>query len=745
MNLFDLYAKLNLDSGEFEQGLDDAEKKTSSFGSKLKTGITGGAKVAAKAIGAVAGASTAMAGLLVKGAGSVSAYGDSIEKTSQKVGLSTDAYQEWDYVLKISGTEMANMTVGLKTLTNKLDDAKNGSEDAQAQFARLGLSMDDLSTMSREDIFSAVIEGFQSMEESTERAALANDLFGRSGQELTPLFNTSIKDTKALRKEAYALGGVMKNDAVKASAAYQDSLTALGTAFGGVKNNIISDMLPGLTDLANGFAELISGQAGAEESLKSGADAFVTSLSNSVDRMFEIGGTVVPLLISAIIENLPQFAESGVQLIESLLMAIIENLPQLIEAGIQIIQTIVTSLSENMPELVTAVIGAISQIALLLTDPETMGMLLTSLLEIIKVIAESIIENLPTLIDTTLQVLDNIVQFVLENLPMFIDTAVQIILALMDGFVQALPTLLGYLPEIITSIIDGLIGMLPQIVDAGVTLLTALVDNLPTIIRTITEKLPEIITSIVNKIVDSIPQIVDAGVTLLTALVDNLPEIITTIVGEIPRIINGIVDKLTDLIPDIVAMGFDLLVSLLDNLPQIIIELVSKLPEIITSIVDGLLEGVTDIWGVGKALIEGLWNGILSVGDWLKEKIGGFFSGVWSGIKSFFGIASPSKKFAWVGEMLDKGLVKGIDKYSDLAVDAATTMAEEVTDAANPNIDFTANAASSYGTGVAGAYGAGKSVTINVYGAEGQNVNELADIISQRLAFSYNQEEAVWA
>ena len=99
---------------------------------------------------------------------------------SNYITNNTKSYQEWDYVMKICGTEMSSMTTGLKTLTNKLDDAKNGSESAQAMFAALGISMEDMQKMSREDLFKASIAGLQKMGDSTERAALANDLFGKS-------------------------------------------------------------------------------------------------------------------------------------------------------------------------------------------------------------------------------------------------------------------------------------------------------------------------------------------------------------------------------------------------------------------------------------------------------------------------------------------------------------------------------------------------------------------------------------
>ena len=94
--------------------------------------------------------------------------------------------------------------------------------------------------------------------------------------------------------------------------------------------------------------------------------------------------------------------------------------------------------------------------------------------------------------------------------------------------------------------------------------------------------------------------------------------------------------------------------------------------------------------------------------------------------------------FANIGEMLDKGLAKGVGDYADLAVNAAEDMAEDVFAATDSDFNFTAKAS---GAGLENARG----VVINVYGAEGQNVDELAEIISQKIAFNYTQETAVFA
>ena len=203
----------------------DAEKQADKFGDEIKRAgnqtedagekfqKVGGVLKAvgtamAAAVAAVGAASVAAGKKLWDLANDTASTGDEIDKTSQKLGMSAKAYQEWDYVLGQAGVEITSMTTGLKTMTNQIDDAKNGSAKAQERFAKLGISMKDLQSMSREDVFAAVVRGFQGMADTTERAALANDLFGKSGQNLTPLFNQTAESTEQLKNAAHDLGFV---------------------------------------------------------------------------------------------------------------------------------------------------------------------------------------------------------------------------------------------------------------------------------------------------------------------------------------------------------------------------------------------------------------------------------------------------------------------------------------------------------------------------------------------------------
>jgi hypothetical protein len=111
------------------------------------------------------------------------------------------------------------------------------------------------------------------------------------------------------------------------------------------------------------------------------------------------------------------------------------------------------------------------------------------------------------------------------------------------------------------------------------------------------------------------------------------------------------------------------LTSLITNLPTIIKEIVKAMPQIISGIVSALGNGVSQLADVGKNLVRGLWNGIQSLASWIWDKVSGWAKDLWNGICSFFGIKSPSKKFAELGMYMSQGLgigfvdeMKNVDK-----------------------------------------------------------------------------------
>lgn len=556
--------------------------------SGLKAGLSGiggvakaGLGVAAAGFAAVTTAAVATTGAIMDGVSAAADYGDNIDKMSQKMGLSTDAYQEWDFVMQHCGTSIEALKPSMKTLAMA---AEKGSD----AFAQLGISEEQIATMSQEELFNATIAGLQGVTDETQRTALAAELLGRGATELGPLMNMTAEETEAMRQQVHDLGGVMSNDAVKAAAAYKDSLQNMQTAISGLKNKLAGDLLPSVTTVMDGLTLLFSGGDTDEamEMIGEGIDQLCEKLEELIPQVMEIGGQILMKLAEAIIENLPTLIDTGMEILNMVIQGIIENLPKLLEAGMQIITGLVDATLQNLP------------------------MLIEVALQMIITLANGIVEQLPTLIPAIIEIVLQVVNTLIENLPLLIEGAIQLFLGIVTGLIQALPQIIAALPTLIDSIINALIDSIPLLVDCGVKLFVALIENLPAIIVAIVKAAPEIVKSLVRGFLELAGQLKETGTKLMT-----------------------------------------------------------KLKEGISSMLSNLVDAAKNI---GKNIVDGIWNGISAGWDWLKEKVGGLAQSLFDGAKSALGIASPSKKFRYLGEMCVAGFDEGIaDLMSPLDIGAS--------------------------------------------------------------------------
>nr|DAV87598.1 MAG TPA: tail tape measure [Caudoviricetes sp.] len=631
--------KLGDEVEETGQQSDEAGGKFEKFGSVMKSV----GKALAVTMAAIGTAAVAAGKKLWDMANDVAEAGDAIDKTSQKIGISAESYQEWDYVFQRCGADVNNLQTGMKKLSGVITDAAGGSDSAAQKLSAVGLSIEDLNGKSQDEQLSIVIAALQDMESGAARTAAANDLLGKSATDMAAVLNMTAEETDALKQEAQDYGMVMSNEAVAASAAFEDSLTRMQGTIGGVKNRMVGELLPGITMIMDGLSDLVAGNEQAGEEITNG----VTSVIETVTEMIPQAVELISLIAAAILESAPS-------IIRALAEGVINAIPTLLPVVMQVITELVTALLELLPQIVEA------------------GM------QILASLITGIAAALPTLIPQIVEIVVQICQTLIDNLPLILDAALQLITGLAEGILNAIPVLIDALPEVINSIITFLLDSIPQIIDTGIKLLTSLVEALPEIIASIVEAIPKIIDGIITAVIGAIPLIIEAGIKLLVSLIQALPQIITTIVQAIPEIISGIVNALLGNIDKIIMAGVELFVSLIENLPTIIVEIVKAVPQIITGIVKAFGSLMYKIVEIGGNIVKGLWDGITGLASWLWDKVSGWISGIWDGICDFFGIHSPSREMAWVGEMLVKGLAGSIDDNGDEAVKAAEGMADNI-------------------------------------------------------------------
>ena len=486
-SLMDVFVKIGADTSGLEEGINKTKN--------LAGGIAKGFATATAAVGA---ATVAAGSALVKGTADVAAYGDNIDKMSQKMGLSAEAYQEWDAVMQHSGTSMETMKASMKTLANAVE---TGNE----AFEKIGLSQEQLATMSQEDIFEATIAGLQNVEDTTERTYLAGKLLGKGATELGALLNTSAEDTQAMRDRVHELGGVMSNDAVKAAAAYQDQLQDMTTAFDGLKRGLVSDFMPSITQVMSGLTEIFSGNydEGLDQ-ISKGIDSVVSNLTNVLPKMLEVGVKILESLAKAILENIPKLLPTLVQLVVDVGKMIIENLPLLLETGFQIILELANGIAEALPELI------------------------------------------PTIVEVVLAIVDMLI----DNVDMLVDAAIALMTGLAEGLINALPIIIEKLPEIIEKIVTTLIDNLPVLVEAVFTIMVALgqaiIENIPQILAAIVE----IISGIIQKFTEALPEIKKKGTEVIEKLIAGIKSMFSKLKNiardAFKMIKDGIKEKLND-------------------------------------------------------------------------------------------------------------------------------------------------------------------------------------------------------
>lgn len=208
----------------------------------LKTALQGATIVIGATIGAV-GALTSK----------TMEYGDRVDKMSQKIGMSRQSFQEWDYVMSQNGGSIDSLQMGFKALANQMEGVRKGSKDSIGYFKRLGVSVKDSRGQFRrqEDVFNDTVRALQNMKNPTEKAIITNNLFGRSAIEMKPLLNQTAASVDALRKKANDLGMVMSDEAVDSSVKLTDTMDTLKRSFGAIGLSLGAQLIPTVQQLAD--------------------------------------------------------------------------------------------------------------------------------------------------------------------------------------------------------------------------------------------------------------------------------------------------------------------------------------------------------------------------------------------------------------------------------------------------------------------------------------------------------------
>ncbi len=297
----------------------------------------------------------------------------------------------------------------------------------------------------------------------------------------------------------------------------------------------------------------------------------------------------------------------------------------------ELANTIITFAVGNLLPAVWNVISALP--SAIVTFVTALGpQLFAAVSGLIPQIASGITTGIPTLYQSAMQLMDQFNIGIQEKLPILLQKGVDFITNIVNGILQNLPQVITMAGNVITYFANTIISMLPTILSAGARLLLRLVNGIINNLPQIAQAAAIAIVRFVASIGQNLPQILQSGITIIGKLAAGLIRAIPNLVGQIPAIISAIVNAFT-----------------------------------------------SQNWGsIGINIISGIASGLRSAAHMLWDAVKGVLGGFKENVLAFFGIHSPSRWGAYVGEMIDTGIANGLIGKTTLVSNAAAELQKSV-------------------------------------------------------------------
>lgn len=513
MNLLELYAKLSLDSGEYEKGLDDSQSKAKSAGSAIASTLGSAAKTVAKTFtAAYTAVSAGIAVLTKKSLDSYASYeqlaggvqtlfgagGLSLKEYAKSVDKSTDdVKKKYKSLMKAQDTVMENAANAYKTAgmsaNNYMDTVTQfsaslisglgGDTKKAAKIADLAITdmSDNVNKMgsNMEDVENAY-KGF-----SKQNYTMLDNLklgYGGTQSEMVRLIN----DSGILNKKIKDLDGITFDQMINAIHKIQDNMGITGTTAKEAATTIEGSV----NSAKAAFENLLTGIADENQSVSDLTKTFVesveTAASNILPRIKEIfkgigeaAQDLAPIIAKKLPEVaknvVPSFLSAGTSMMQALGKALVDNVPGVIEWAVETIQDLWESKGKDMVK----------------SGGE-------AALSIIKGLGESFVNGIPEFLENVLPMLEQFTGYIHDNAGTIVDAGLDIIKNLAQGIVNSIPVLIEHVPQIVINIAETINENAPKILMAGVDIIVMLVNGILQAIPTLVKNIPQIIKAVVS-------------------------------------------------------------------------------------------------------------------------------------------------------------------------------------------------------------------------------------------------------
>lgn len=474
-------AKVNAQtSGIYKLG--EAFEKT---GKKIENA---GRKLApvSKAAAAVAGA----LGTITYKAGKAA---DDLNTLSKQTGISTKDLQLYAAAADLTDVSVEAMAKTHQKLKKNMLGAMDGTNEQAQYFEQLGIDITnaDGSLRDANEVFDETIAALGKMENETERDAIAMAIFGKSANELNPIIEdggaTYAKVAKLM--EEHGLEPVDQEALDKANE-FNDQIDTIKLMFAQavqiIGTKIAGTLLPAMkkvTEYAGKLAEKLSKLSGKNLTKILGLSSALAGLAPvliGAGKVMQFFGGKLKAVAEPVAKLALKFPKLGKAL------RFFTNPITLVVAALAGLGLAIGKSGKSADELVKAFDEMVKKAVAKVKE------LIPKIVEIIKNIGATIVKNAPVILQGLSTLLQAVLQAVIKYAPVLLQGAVKLFTALVQSIPVVLPKLLGATTSLIGSVLKQLPTFIPLILKAAVTMFMAIVKAIPQVVASLKSALPAI-------------------------------------------------------------------------------------------------------------------------------------------------------------------------------------------------------------------------------------------------------------
>lgn len=316
---------------------------------------------------------------------------------------------------------------------------------------------------------------------------------------------------------------------------------------------------------------------------------------------------------------------------------------QVIPVGTQMLQSLGAGLAQGVPNFLAQALPMVLQFTETLRT--NFGDIVDAGIDLLLNLAQGIANGLPTLIEYVPQIVTNIAGLINDNAPKLLAAGLHIIVTLGLGLIQAIPTLIANIPQIIQAVVSVFTAFNWN--SLGSNIITMLKNGITSMVSAVQSAGTSIFDAVKNAIANLPATLQSLGSNAITSMANGLKSMLGSVLSAARGILTGIV-------------------GIIKGLPG---QLWSLAKSAASKLWNAFV--VKDWNGLGTNIIQGIINGIGSMAGALWEAATNVAKSALNAIKSFFGIASPSKLMQFeIGPYIPQGLALGIEKNAGYVTDA---------------------------------------------------------------------------